>query len=66
MGVQLRGSVSVYGPSAVVLELGSDPFTSRFGWQITAKPGFNVLFHLAEGDGDALPMGISDSLITTH
>src|SRR5580698_4508872 len=61
--VKLWRDIAIDRTGGVVLKLGGDKFASGLGRMIAADAGLRVVFELVEGNADALPVGLTDTLI---
>src|SRR5438270_2137180 len=63
VSMQLWRDIPIDRTGCVVLKLGGDKFASGLGRMIAADAGLCVVFELVEGNADALPVGVTDTLI---
>src|SRR5208283_2008150 len=63
VSMQLLRDIPIDRTGCIVLKLGGYKFASGFGRMVAADAGLCVLFELVEGNADALPVGLTDTLI---
>jgi len=61
--VQLWRDIAIDRAGRIVLKLSGNKLCRRLGRVIAADPGLCVTFELVEGNADALPMRLADTLI---
>jgi hypothetical protein len=65
MGMELRGNISVYWASCVVLELRCNELSCRFGRVVPADSGLRIVFELFNGCADALAVRLTHPMIAS-
>src|ERR1700679_3612653 len=63
VSMQLWRDISIDRTGFIVLKLGGDKFASGLGRMVAADAGLRVVFELVEGNSDALPVSVTDTLI---
>jgi len=63
VGMKLRGRISVYGPTGVVLESCRNPLARRLGGQSASNARLDVSLHLVERNAYTFPVRHPNALI---